>query len=240
NNQCNDSNNGIYLYGGSQYNEVIGNDASDNGHGISLWFSSNNTISGNNASGNNYGIFLYSTSNTISSNNASGNNCGIYLYDSSNNTISGNNASDNTYYGIFLYDSSYNDITYNWFCNNVNYGLYISSVSTGNSIHHNNFIRNNGASRGISDGKCQACDSGGGNSWYDNGAHEGNYWSNWDGNDWGTSDAYPITGGAGASDYCPLSSPVGEFSQFAVFVLAQLTMLFIGCRVILRSRHKTL
>ncbi|MGC9061136.1 MAG: fibronectin type III domain-containing protein, partial [Thermoplasmata archaeon] len=46
-----------------------------------------------------------------------------------------------------------------------------------------------------------------GNFWYDNTAQEGNRWSNWDGKDWGTANAYPIDGGAGASDWYPLSIP---------------------------------
>jgi hypothetical protein len=47
----------------------------------------------------------------------------------------------------------------------------------------------------------------GGSYWYDNTTKEGNYWSNWDGNGWGTPYAYPIDGGAGAYDKYPLSQP---------------------------------
>jgi hypothetical protein len=56
-------------------------------------------------------------------------------------------------------------------------------------------------------GNCQAYDDVGGNYWYDNTTKEGNYWSNWDGNGWGTPNAYPIDGGAGAYDKYPLSQP---------------------------------
>ena len=56
-------------------------------------------------------------------------------------------------------------------------------------------------------GNCQAYDDVGGNYWYDNTTKEGNYWSNWDGNGWGTPNAYPIDGGAGACDMYPLSQP---------------------------------
>jgi len=56
-------------------------------------------------------------------------------------------------------------------------------------------------------GNCQAYDDVGGNYWYDNTTKEGNYWSNWNGSGWGTPNAYPIAGGAGACDMYPLSQP---------------------------------
>ncbi|MEM4292604.1 MAG: right-handed parallel beta-helix repeat-containing protein [Thermoplasmata archaeon] len=212
------------LLGFSNYNTITNNNASGNSwDGIYLYSSSTNNITNNNASGNSRaGIYLWwSSTNNITNNNASGNSWdGIYLCDSSNNTITNNNASGNKY-GIYLdFLNSNNIITYNWLCNNANYGVYITYGSTGNIIHHNNFIGNratalrylsqggsedtpNGAGKGVN-GQSQAYDSGGGNSWYDTTTSEGNYWSNWDG-----SGAYPIDGGAGASDPYPLSNPVG-------------------------------
>ncbi|MEM4161277.1 MAG: hypothetical protein QW531_04770, partial [Thermoplasmata archaeon] len=68
-------------------------------------------------------------------------------------------------------------------------------------------------------GNSQAYDSVGGNYWYDNTVNEGNYWSNWDGNGWGSADAYPIDGGK-ASDWYPLGNPVSEFGSAPLFVLA--------------------
>jgi len=67
-----------------------------------------------------YGISLYySSDNTISNNNASGNDCSIRLYYSSDNTISNNTANSNNWLGIVLYYSSDNTIYNNYF-NNTN------------------------------------------------------------------------------------------------------------------------
>ncbi|MEM3738554.1 MAG: NosD domain-containing protein, partial [Thermoplasmata archaeon] len=253
NNASGNSDIGIYLASSSN-NNITNNNASGNKYGIYLWNSSNNNITNNNASGNSWaGIRLSSSSNNnITNNNASGNSdTGIYLWDSSNNnnitnnnasgnswdgirlwwsstnnTITNNNASGNRY-GIYLWNSSNNNnITYNWICNNANYGVYITG-STGNTIHHNNFIANNGAGKGVS-GNCQAYDSVGGNYWYDNSVNEGNYWSNWDSNGNGTANAYPIDGGAGASDWYPLGNPVAEFSSMPLFVLALASLLILA------------
>ncbi|MEM4293974.1 MAG: NosD domain-containing protein, partial [Thermoplasmata archaeon] len=79
--------------------------------------------------------------------------------------------------------------------NNTNYGITVTSNS--NVIHHNNLIKNNGATRGAS-GNSQAYDSGTGNVWYDAATGQGNYWSNWD-----QQGSYPIDGGT-ASDNAPL------------------------------------
>jgi parallel beta-helix repeat protein len=144
---------------------------------------------------------------------------GVQLGFSSYNNITNNNCSSNSYYGIYLLSSSNNNITYNNFYNNTNYAINITSSSSGNTIHHNNFWQNNGAGRGVN-GNSQAYDEVGGNYWYDNTAHEGNYWSNWNGSGWGTANAYPIDGGAGAYDMCPLSNPTPELSPIAVIVSA--------------------
>ncbi|MCX8173848.1 MAG: right-handed parallel beta-helix repeat-containing protein, partial [Thermoplasmata archaeon] len=206
--------------------------------GVLIGFSKYTTVTGNNASNNLWGICLYSSSyNNITGNNASFNtNYGLYLSSSSSgNNISGNNASGN-YYGIFLdFFSSNNTITYNRFCNNTNYGAFISFGSTGNSICHNNFIGNNGATKGVN-GNCQAYDDAGGNSWYDNGAREGNYWSNWDGNGWGSASAYPVDGGAGASDWYPLANPVSEFSQLSVIGMIAIILFALSTLIIRRRK----
>ncbi|MGC8913434.1 MAG: hypothetical protein ACP5LE_05860, partial [Thermoplasmata archaeon] len=122
-------------------------------------------------------------------------------------------------------------ITYNNFYHNTYYAIYITSSSTGNIIHHNNFWQNNGASKGVS-GNCQAYDDVGGNYWYDNIVNEGNYWSNWDGNGWGTANAYPIDGGK-ASDNYPLSSQVSEFSG-----ITAIAMFCIGILLVVLARKR--
>jgi len=235
NNNCSGNIYGIQL-DASRYNNISDNNCSGNNYGIYLegWFSDHyyNNITNNRGWSNTYGIFLdhsagnnisynYFTSNIINSkgillndssdnnaiayNNFIGNSLGIYLNSSSTNNITSNNCSKN-YFGILLASSSQlNNITYNYIYNNVETGIDVLSSSSGNIIHHNNFWRNNGAGRGVS-GKYQAYDDAGGNTWYDYTTQEGNYWSNWDGNGWGTASAYPIGGGK-ASDYNPLSKP---------------------------------
>ncbi|HMB45685.1 MAG TPA: NosD domain-containing protein, partial [Candidatus Methanoperedens sp.] len=89
---------GIYPEAGirvnSNSNNLSGNNASNNGDGITLISSSNNTLRGNNANSNNQnGIWLdyLSNNNTITNNNASSNTLrGIYLNSASNNTIYNN------------------------------------------------------------------------------------------------------------------------------------------------------
>ncbi|MEM3444811.1 MAG: NosD domain-containing protein [Thermoplasmata archaeon] len=233
NNASNNSDDGIRL-SSSMNNTIANNNASSNKmYGISLLQSSNNSITNNNVSGNSdNGIYLSSTSNnTITSNNACSNLNGIWLEYSSNNTITNNNVSSNRY-GIYLYSSSNNNITYNWICNNTYYGVYITGSSTGNTIHHNNFIGNNGAGKGVN-GNCQAYDDVGGNSWNLTSPTEGNYWSNWDGQGWGSANAYPIAGGT-SSDWYPLGNPVAEFSSVPLVVLA------LACVLILTRVGKTL
>jgi parallel beta-helix repeat protein len=220
---------GVQL-GFSSYNNITNNSCSGNSHdGIYLWYSSNNNITNNNCSGNGAGIYLeYSSNNNITNNNCSGNShYGIRLYSSSNyNNITNNICSGNSWYGLHLYYSSSNNITNNDFYHNTQYGIYITYYSKGNIIHHNNFWQNNGAGKGVN-GNCQAYDDVGSNTWYDNTAHEGNYWSNWDGNGRGTPNAYPIAGSAGAYDMYPLSNPTPELSPLAVIVCA-LGLLYIA------------
>ncbi|MEM3341414.1 MAG: NosD domain-containing protein [Thermoplasmata archaeon] len=200
--------------------------------GILLGFSSNNTIQNISISGNTYGILLsWSCGNTISENTASDNLYGVYLYRSLNNTVSGNKVISNTENGIFLLSSynntlshnnisgsmkdgiklvrfsSNNTITFNTITKNAEYGVSIHDASYYNCIYLNNFIGNNNRS-------CQAFDSGRYNSWNLTLSQEGNYWNDWDGQDWGTASAYPIDGGKGSdrnpADWYPLDKPVGN------------------------------
>jgi len=221
NNNCSGNSYGIYLYSSSNNNTITNNNCSSNSqYGIYLYSSSNSNITNNNCPSNSRGISLSSSSNNnITNNNCSGNSYGISVSSSSNNNITNNNCSGNSQHGIYLYYSSNNNITNNNFYQNTNYGVYITSGSTNNIIHHNHFYQNNGARKGVN-GNCQAYDDAGGNYWYNNTAQEGNYWSNWDGNGWGTPSAYPIDGGAGAYDMYPLGSPTPELSPLAVIVCA--------------------
>ncbi|MEM3567671.1 MAG: right-handed parallel beta-helix repeat-containing protein, partial [Thermoplasmata archaeon] len=234
---------GIWLQTNSAWNTVKDNTVYGNKDGIRLTTSRNNTLDGNEAFGNTRaGIYLTGTkpeNNTIINNWLHDNGqYGIDVYGATyaNNTkIMYNNISNNGNYGIYIANSYSNIITYNWFYNNTQYAIYITSSATDNYIHHNNFIANNGTSKG-NGGNSQAYDSASGNYWYDNTVNEGNYWSNWDGNGNGTANAYPIAGGT-ASDWYPLGSPVvAEFSAMPLFLLA-LGCVFVLARVRKQTKH---
>ncbi|MEM3396847.1 MAG: NosD domain-containing protein [Thermoplasmata archaeon] len=185
--------------------------------GIQLGFSSYNIINENTLTGHScHGLYLwYSDHNYITNNSIAGNYQGIYFRTANSNSIIDNNVSGNTY-GIYLYNSCKNEIKNNWLCANKEYGVFLTDYSSSNYLLHNYFVGNGESSlasvttlRGVS-GKCQAYDNSEWNTWYDNTTKEGNYWSNWDGNGWGTPDAYQIDGGK-ASDWYPLGNPVNEF-----------------------------
>ncbi|MEM3525732.1 MAG: NosD domain-containing protein, partial [Thermoplasmata archaeon] len=201
-------NSGIALY--SVVNGILGRNLILNCTSYGIYIagsSSQNTVYLNTVSNNNYGIYLSSsTLNRIDENNVSGNNYGVILSSSSTNRVTNNTISSNTNYGIYLATSNTNLILYNHLRNNGGYGVYLTTGSNSNAIWWNSFWQNNGAGRGVS-GNCQAYDGVGANDWNNTTRQTGNYWSNWDGNDWASANAYPIDGGAGASDWYPLSKP---------------------------------
>ena len=89
---------GIFL-NNTEHCNISNNSATNNRHGIYLWFSSNNTLTNNTADSNIwYGIHLhYSSNNTLINNIASSHiteYC-IYLHSSSNNTLINNTMSGN-------------------------------------------------------------------------------------------------------------------------------------------------
>jgi parallel beta-helix repeat protein len=206
---------GIYLYS-SIGNTISGNTVSGNDFGIYLSSSSDsNTISGNTVSGNSeYGIYLVnSDSNTLSGNTVSGNDVvGIYLLASSDsNTMSGNTVSGNSEYGIYLYSSNSNTISGNTVSGNM-YGITLYR-SYDNSIFLNNIIDNTN----------QLYNTSSTNTW-DNGAGEGNYWSDYVGLDDGSNGR---TAGDDIGDtdllhqdvdYYPLMNPVPVYTPVGVSI----------------------
>ena len=95
---------------------------------------------------------------------------------------------------------------------NSNYGINLDSLSDGNTIHHNDFIRNNLA------GNSQGFDDGTDNVFYDSDVNEGNYWSNYEG-----SEGYIIEGDAYSVDFYPLNEggtipDIPEYSHSIVFL----------------------
>jgi parallel beta-helix repeat protein len=220
NNTCSNNGYGMAL-SSSSYNTLSNNTcSSNNDYGMNLYYSSGNNVSNNTCNSNlQYGIRLYiSSDNPLNKNNCSSNNvCGISLYSSSYNTLS-NNTCSNSQFGIWLRSSSDNNIiTKNQVCNNTGYGAYIYSGSN-NMIWNNTFFNPS---------ITQAYDYGTNNRWNTSGSPHGygNYWSdlttpdaNFDGIvDW----SYNLTGGAGAKDYYPLTTPsipppIPEFSDLVV------------------------
>jgi len=194
---------GILLHEPSNYNMLVGNNASNNEFGIYLSSSSNNTLTNNTASNNRHGILLYESSNynTLSSNTANLNDRGIILCSSSyynacpsNNILTDNNASNNEF-GIFMLGSRNNTLTSNTANSNRGGGIYLSS-SSNNTLHHNNLIDN---AQNAHDSCTNTWDSG----------SEGNYYSDYNGTDGDGigNDPYPIPGGGTSIDRFPLMHP---------------------------------
>jgi parallel beta-helix repeat protein len=106
--------------------------------GITLGFSSNNSITSNNVSNNSIGIRLYNSNyNNISNNRASQNyRDGIYLTDSDYNTITNNNCSINDEYGVYLRYSNRNIVVNNTANLNYERGIFLA-VSQYNYINKN-------------------------------------------------------------------------------------------------------
>ena len=152
--------------------------------GISLGFSSHNSISGN----------------AVRSNGLAG----ILLYSSDNNTIFNNTVDAGGGAGITLASSRDNSISMNLVRDNLLYGAKITNGES-NIVVNNTFFRNNM-------GKVQGADDTGENRW-DDGTF-GNYWSDYEArfpdasNDtvrW--SMPYPIDGSPNMSDDKPLVWP---------------------------------
>ncbi|MEM4293654.1 MAG: NosD domain-containing protein [Thermoplasmata archaeon] len=232
NNHCTNSSFGIIL-AVTQNTTARNNKVFNNSEvGVDLRGAISTTICENIVSGSNIGVYLSSNAqyNNLTQNNVSYNNEGIRGIHTHFNTITGNNLAYNRY-GIYLTVATNNTITYNSILYNTEYGIYMFYACGDNYIHHNNFIGNRVISKG-NGGNSQAYDVNSGNSWHDATVQQGNYWSNWDGQGWGTPNAYPIDGGAGASDWYPLGNPVCEGSaQFLLPVLLSGIIGFAGARI---------
>ena len=118
---------GIKLFN-SQRGTIINNEASfNNGNGILLSNSHNNSIIENTALNN--------------SDQLGANPSGILLQGSDNNTVRMNNASNNLNYGIQLYYGDYNNVFENIVDNHEHYGIVLYH-SDNNRVIENNVSRN--------------------------------------------------------------------------------------------------
>lgn len=191
---------GIQIIGSTQC-RILDNLITGNRYGL-CHYGEDNIVTNNTFTDNSYGILLSGDRNTVSWNTITKNNVGMYLdYSTCNNTIAENILAQNTYGMQLDYGSDFNTIIHNSIVNN-SYGIRLGS--TGNRIYHNNLLHN---TQNAYDSSL--------NMWCDAEVHQGNYWSDYTGNDLnndGIGDTiYTIPGGASQDSY-PLMYPYGNTS----------------------------
>jgi parallel beta-helix repeat protein len=142
----------------------------NNGNGLFCYNTTYSKIENVTVEDTNYGICLRnSMNNTVQDSYCHDNWVGIFLQDSKSNSVT-NNLCVNSEKGISLYGSHSNKISGNSLENNI-YGIRLSS-SHSNKIFHNNLLRNEEQANLISSFQ---------NVW--NHGSEGNYWSDYPGQD---------------------------------------------------------
>jgi parallel beta-helix repeat protein len=175
-NKCTYSRQGINVYM-STYNTLDNNTCDSNSFYnilLDVW-ALNNIVQSNLLTNSNAGVrFDQARYNTIINNTCSWNTVGIYVYNAYQNTIKKNDISKNSQ-GIQL-ETGGATIFQNSISSNNNWGITMDSNSHDSLIYHNNFLTNAN----------QARDSGSNNYWHYKG--EGNYWTDYTGQDNGAND----------------------------------------------------
>jgi len=229
NNQISESAYGVELSetSGSQ---VVNNTISETSYGIYVPYSNDNNISANTLNSNSWHIYLtHSDSNTVGDNAISGGTVGIQVMHSLGNSVFNNTVSNGSYgiylghcgvntvsvntvslsdWGIELYNSTGSTIKENLLWNNA-WGFYIVSNSKWNYIYHNNALDNvKQVFQDFTSGQ---------NTWRTpTTPYQGNYWSNYIGEDTtgdGVGDTYLPWEGV---DWYPLIEPWGVTRDVAV------------------------
>jgi parallel beta-helix repeat protein len=136
---------GIHL-NAVEYCIISDNTCYDNGAGIFLYNSDNNTIMNNNVSNNQDGMYLHNSDNNKIINNTASNSTsgrGIMLVLSSNNQILNNTVNSNQDEGIVLMErpTSNNLIANNTVSSNRNYGIHLFAADN-NKILNNTVLKN--------------------------------------------------------------------------------------------------
>jgi parallel beta-helix repeat protein len=170
-------------------------------------------VEGNNCSNNGIGIYLSSSSNnTLEDNLCISNSDGMFLYNAcEDDSLIYNTCSWNDGDGTMIELSDRNYASWNDLLGNSQYGVEISSESHSNSISYNVFVGNHGAGTAYEAGHVQAYDSGSGNTWNvtEIFGEFGNYWGDWTtpntDNDQIVDIPYEVGGSAGAKDNSPLA-----------------------------------
>lgn len=188
-----------------------------NGNGIEVHRSDGSTIYNNrilkNFVGINVGGYVgaRSVNNIIHANNITNNRYGVFLSYSNNNLITDNKISYSGWDGIELDWADHNTICGNTISYSAEYGFEIPiyAPSYGNTVYHNNFINN--TTQALDNDKRLS------NSWDCDG--EGNYWSDYNGEDMdndGIGDiTYIVKGYPRHEDQHPL---MGWFRTFNIFL----------------------
>jgi parallel beta-helix repeat protein len=179
------------------------------------------TISNVTTVGSYFGIYLYQGGgHTVADCVVRENVYGLHLQQSHDNLVTGNDLSVQTHhspggYGLYLYASQRNRFEHNTVRENLNWGLWFSD-STDNVIVRNNIIANDP----------QVSDDSGDNVYFDATTREGNYWSDYAGQDAdgdGIGDVpYAIGGPGRAADPYPFVAQNGWQGRTAT-TLAQAT-----------------